>query len=460
MTKQPNRTTNNRKSQPTTLRVAELFAGVGGFRIGLDRATKKVKKEFNLGFETIWSNQWEPATKRQHASEVYVARFGTEGHSNEDISKVSTEAIPDHDLLVGGFPCQDYSVARTLSHAAGLTGKKGVLWWEIHRILKEKGAKAPKYLLLENVDRLIKSPASARGRDFSIMLSSLASLGYVVEWRVINAADYGKPQRRRRIFILGYKNNTNIAKAVRSTHAKDWLTSSGVVVDNFKILPTEENLLQYELGSDPVKISESFEKLFPEDISYANSGLMVDGKVWTIKVTPHHLGKKIVLEDILVPEDKVPTEYFIPKTELAAWKYLKGGKKETRETKGGFKYFYSEGPVAFPDKLNQPSRTIITGEGGAGPSRFKHVVLTPSGKYRRLLPVELELLSQFPAEHTNVNGISDAKRAFFIGNALVVGIIEDMGKALIRSIKRYEQGDFGPASPVVSDLSLVGIPKQ
>ena len=103
------------------IRVVELFAGVGGFRIGLEGAS-----DF---YKTIWNNQWEPSTKQQDASIVYTARFGREGHSNKDINLVDTNDIPDHDLLVGGFPCQDYSVASTLSRSGGIEGKKGVLWW-------------------------------------------------------------------------------------------------------------------------------------------------------------------------------------------------------------------------------------------------------------------------------------------------------------------------------------------
>ena len=177
------------------IRVVELFAGVGGFRLGLESSSGK-----DLKYEVVWSSQWEPGTGVQHASDIYAHQFGTDGHSCEDIQEVvekKFKEIKDHDLLVGGFPCQDYSVARTLHQAAGLNGKKGVLWWSIYNILKKKGEKAPKFLMLENVDRLLKSPASQRGRDFAVMLASLADLGYAVEWRVINAADYGFPQRRR-----------------------------------------------------------------------------------------------------------------------------------------------------------------------------------------------------------------------------------------------------------------------
>src|SRR5680860_623377 len=217
------------------LKVIELFAGVGGFRLGLE----------NTGnFEVVWSNQWEPGTKRQHASEVYEARFGSDNHSNEDIAEVKTSGIPDADVLVGGFPCQDYSVATTLKNSKGLIGKKGVLWWSIHRIVS---------------------------------------------------------------------------------------------------------------------------------------------------------------------------------------------KKETRTAKNGFEYHYTEGGMIFPDALDNASRTIITGEGGKTPSRFKHVVQTAKG-LRRLTPVELERLNMFPDTHTELEGISDTKRAFFMGNALVVGVVEKLGAALIHKI--------------------------
>ncbi|TSC85594.1 MAG: DNA (cytosine-5-)-methyltransferase [Parcubacteria group bacterium Gr01-1014_8] len=445
--------------QAVPLKVIELFAGVGGFRLGLDQASKKEAARAGLKFETIWSNQWEPSTKRQHASEVYRARFGSKGHSNQDIATVATGDIPDHHVLVGGFPCQDYSVARTLSQAAGLQGKKGVLWWQIYRILQEKGHKdsAP-YVFLENVDRLLKSPASARGRDFAIMLASLANLGYVVEWRVINAADYGKPQRRRRIFILAFKNGTGIANALRSTDAINWLTKEGVFAQRLAVEDEISRFARHDVADDPVRITRDFEQLFPDDIDFANAGVMSDGRITTARVTPKYGGPFITLGDILLPEHKVAEEYFINGS-LKEWKYLKGAKKEERHGTDGFTYHYAEGPMTFPDALDKPSRTIITGEGGPAPSRFKHVVKTKSGKYRRLTPTELELLCQFPARHTAYDDISDVKRAFFMGNALVVGIIEEIGRALLQSIKRHEEPSrrvqrFDP------HLSLFGAPTR
>ncbi len=414
------------KKNTKRIKVAELFAGVGGFRVGFDRVVSKEGI-----FETVWSNQWEPGTKTQHASEVYVKRFGKENHSNEDIEKVRADKIPKHDLLVGGFPCQDYSVARTLSHAAGLEGKKGVLWWSIHRILKEKGSSAPSFLMLENVDRLLKSPSSQRGRDFAVMLASLSDLGYAVEWRVINAADYGMPQRRRRVYIMGYKKGTKIYKNKIKDGPKKWLTESGITA---KVFPTKKpddlEIQSFQIEGTLTQITKNF-NLNKKITPFQTGGVMIDRKVHTWKVIPDYSGKIAQLKDFLEPHNKVPKEYFIDEDSLETWKYLKGGKKHKRTTKDGFEYDYSEGPMAFPDSLNKPSRTIVTGEGGSTPSRFKHVIQVGK-KYRRLTPLELERLNMFPDNHTV--GVSDVKRAFFMGNALVVGIVTKLGEELLKRV--------------------------
>ena len=183
--------------------ICELFAGVGGFRLGFDR--------LGTGWETTWFSQWEPGKTKQWAHDCYVYHYGDcadlkgEYHTGEDISTMDKNNIPDHSLLVGGFPCQDYSVAHSLSSSKGIEGKKGVLWWQIRDILITK---RPPFVMLENVDRLLKSPASQRGRDFGIILTSFAQLGYRAEWRVVNAAEYGAVQRRRRTFIFAYSKDT------------------------------------------------------------------------------------------------------------------------------------------------------------------------------------------------------------------------------------------------------------
>lgn len=409
------------------IRIAELFAGVGGFRIGLENASKK--------FKTVWSNQWEPSTKKQEASEIYVKHFGKKGHTNEDINLVATKDVLDHDLLVGGFPCQDYSVATSLKNSQGLYGKKGVLWWQIYRILEEKGTKKPKYLFLENVDRLLSSPAKQRGRDMAVILSSLQKLGYIVEWRVINAADFGMPQRRRRVFILGYHKSSDIGKQIKKLKDPfDWVLEDGTVSSAFPCaIKKKHQKSVFELNDDFKKVSDSFnktKKLSP----FENTGVMVDDKIYTVKTIANYDGPVVTLGSKLINDNDVPKEFFIDGDSIDKWLYLKGGKKEKRINKAaGFEYNYSEGAMVFPDPHDKPSRTIITGEGGASPSRFKHVVKTKSGKLRRLTPIELERLNMFPDNHTE--GIPDVKRAFLMGNALVTGVIEAIGKELVKRIK-------------------------
>lgn len=411
------------------LRVVELFAGVGGFRLGLCGTEKKPLK----GYQLVWANQWEPGTKVQHAATVYSEKFhsGKEPnpHFNADINMVANMTklpIPQHDLLVGGFPCQDYSVARTLSQAAGIEGKKGVLWWAIHKILTKR---KPSYVMLENVDRLLKSPVKQRGRDFGIILASLADLGYMVEWRVINAADYGMPQRRRRTFIIGYKKGSPPYLQARKAAHLDWLTNKGVISNAFPVKTiSNKSIVLIELKGTLLDITEQFH------YNFENAGFMWNRKFITTKVTPDYKGTKTTLDSILLSEKKIPPEYFIDPKDMPRWKYLKGSKKEARGTKNGFKYFYNEGPVSFPDQLNKPSRTIVTGEGGATPSRFKHVI-QQGKKYRRLTPIELERLCMFPVNHTKHGTVSDVKRAFFMGNALVVGVIERLGRSLLAADK-------------------------
>lgn len=409
------------------IKVAELFAGVGGFRLGLEGYGNPLQPQFDMPaagpFKTIWANQWEPpgTESKQFAARCYVARFGDGELVNDDINKVLDEYaagerdIPDVDMVVGGFPCQDYSVARPLSQSSGIEGKKGVLWWDIYRFLE---LKKPRYAIFENVDRLLKSPARQRGRDFAIILSCLASLGYRVEWRVVNSAEYGAPQRRKRVYIYcEFGGNDDLLLRLED----------GVMAKAFPAVIDRPDL--FDIPKEPYVASEEF-GMGDKVSKFKAAGAMIDGHVLTCGFTEEYHGPRRVLADVLVDDSRVPGEFFIDPESTARWEYLKGSKREERiDKKTGFTYTYSEGSMSFPDPTDKPSRTLLTGEGGTGPSRFKHVIRCADGRLRRLVPDELDMLQGFPAGWTDT-GMTDGQRAFCMGNALVTSVPHRIGLAL------------------------------
>lgn len=393
--------------------ICELFAGVGGFRVGFDR--------LETGWETTWFSQWEPGAKTQWAHDCYVQHFGEspdlngEFHTGEDISTVDKNTIPDHSLLVGGFPCQDYSVAHTLASAHGIEGKKGVLWWQIRDILIAK--KAP-FCMLENVDRLLKSPAKQRGRDFGVILACLAAEGYSAEWRVVNAAQYGAAQRRRRTFIFAYRNDTVYGQRMADADPETLIKSSGLMAKAFPVKSIGK-ITQTVLDSDIVTVSDHFA------FAFENAGYMHNGNVYTAKISEEEEAP-MTLGEIL--QRNVEEKYYIPGDKMAKWIYLKGAKKIPRTSANGHQYVFSEGPIAFPDPGDKPSRTMLTSESTL--NRSTHVVGDPGTLRLRLLtPVEAERLQGFDDDWTNT-GMPDRMRYFCMGNALVVPMITRMGRVL------------------------------
>ena len=402
------------------IRVVELFAGVGGFRVGLERCSSD--------FETVWASQWEPGQAGQWAYKCYCRHFGEKANcSNEDIAQV-IHTVPEHDLLVGGFPCQDYSVAHT--GAQGIEGKKGVLWWSIDKIIR---LRHPKFILLENVDRLLRSPAKQRGRDFGIILRCLNDEGYCVEWRVINAADYGNAQRRRRVFLFatrrdvyrfGYDVTAADFSAAFRESASRQLTEKGFFAGIFPVEPAgqpgKESFCSVSGYEDLVEVTERF------SASFYNSGMMVDGMVWSQELTPVYQ-QSVTLGQIR-ETDPVAEKYFITGDSFEKWKYMKGAKRVERTAKSGFSYLFSEGPIAFPDPLDRPGRTMLTSEGTL--NRSTHIIEDAvTGKLRRLTPVECERLNGFPDGWTD-SGMPERQRYFIMGNALVVPLITKMGEKL------------------------------
>ena len=603
------------------IKIAELFAGVGGFREAIEFSRLKD------AFEVSWSNQWEPAESnkpgdQQSANRVYITKFGKEGHYTDDIHLITDSEkklpkdITDIQMLVGGFPCQDYSVAKPKNAAKGLRGPKGVLWWSIERILREV---RPNYVLLENVDRLINSPSTNRGRDFAVILKGLDSLGYIIEWRVVNAADYGFSQKRRRIFILAYQKDSPAAKRIGAIKlgADEAIDSKGLMA---RALPCEPvsaygcfDLSEY--ASDDV-LGAKYKAPAGKSPFFA-AGFVVGGKVWTKAVKAIQPRKAKPLSQILLnaEKDRLPSNsasFRIAADILPKWAYAKGKKNEPRRktsaiavfiktrigatgptnadivkcakqlplelkmdsafdfsfggrsvqvslareeinyrialalnlkgassdrpnaitriqieqarankeiwnkvesgavaiaadravsllglkgkeslqqvakkirpqvvtavselvkkekavtmrlagkplkvdrdtlASSSFAYGYKEGGLPFPDRVDSPGRTIITSEGGASVSRFKHVICEicasgkdphssasdciSAGKLRRLYPEELERMNGFSKQHSLICErlkVSDGKRAFFMGNALVVGVARAVLETLV-----------------------------
>ena len=386
--------------------VCEMFAGVGGFRCGLNSIMSIEDAKRPEKWKTVWFSQWEPIDKKvQWAHSCYVNRFGTcrdlngKDTTNEDIHAVDKTTVPDHNLLVGGFPCQDYSVASSLATSKGLEGKKGILWWDIRDMLE---AKAAPFALLENVDRLILSPAKQRGRDFGIILACFRDLGYTVEWRVINAAEYGYQQRRRRTFIFAYKNDT--AYAIRVAEKVDYnqksdveqrkksmekvLLSQGFFAKSFPVNMCDDKKIRLEkLPKGIGKLSETFSFMFE------NAGIMKDGVIYTLKTVPLYNGNQTTLGDIM-EDGIIDPRFFIPENRLyytdsnidrsdetverlsdeahKTWQYVKGAKKLLRKAKNGHEYIFSEGPIAMIDEYNKPARTMLTSEGTF--NRTTHIV--------------------------------------------------------------------------------------
>ena len=396
--------------------VCELFAGVGGFRLGLERADKS--------WDTVWFNQYEPKTKRQDAYDCYVAHFGQSKsfykYNNSDISTVDKSLLPDFNVLVGGFPCQDYSVAHSLSNEKGIKGKKGILWWDIYEILC---AKKPAFCIFENVDRLLKSPSKQRGRDFGIMLSCLALQGYSAEWRIVNSASYGAVQRRKRTFIFAYRNDTKYA--MHNFDGENILCKDGFFANTFPVSGIHDIVHSGKIPKSPAETSDTFA------YDFHNAGWMSENIFYTADVNDDIEHPIRTLGSIV--EKTVSEKYYVKGDKLEKFRYLKSAKKMERKTKDGFTYTYSEGATAFPDYLDRNGRTMLTSEGTI--NRCSHIIQDETGNYRILTPVETERMQGFDDNWTNT-GMSERMRYFCMGNALVVSMVTRMAVTLGNIIEK------------------------
>ena len=409
-----------------TIRTVELFAGVGGFRLGLEATSDR--------FKVIWANQWEPSMREQYAFDCYTAHFGCSSyHVCQDIARAKN-AVPDHDLLVGGFPCQDYSIMK--KNSEGIEGKKGRLWWDIDYIIQEK---RPKYILLENVDRILWSPGKQYGRDFSIILRCLYEKGYSVEWRIINAAEYGQAQRRRRTFIFAYHNQTKLFQdlaedvcvyGIKAMH--EYVSSKGIMA---KAFPVKSHTRAYtDNWIDEMSYPDLATVTKEQRVHLYNSGVMMNGRIYSVDVTPMYEAP-IPIKDIL-EKNGVEERFFLRDEDMPRWIYAKGAKKELRHKRDGSEYYFSEGAVQFPEQLDRPARTMLTSESSVG--RSSHVVTDLSlGRLRTLTPLECERLNGFPDNWT-YTGMPEKMRYFCMGNALVVKIVQRIAEQIIKMLEDNE----------------------
>lgn len=362
------------------IKYIELFAGVGGFSAGIKRA--------GVPWRLVWFNQYEPGRKAQNAHRVMCEHFGVFrdlsgiNTTNYDIRAVNKNNIPEHDLIVGGFPCQDYSVAN--ANAAGISGKKGALFWQI---IDTINAKRSQFLLLENVDRLLRSPKQQRGADFAVILSALHEAGYNVQWSVINAADYGEPQRRRRLYLFVYRNGLNI-----------------------------DRLFYDAFNAEQVK-TKTFALNGIGAYDFFDRGVMVNGNIQTTKTKPLASSQKTLRSCL---QADAPQRYYIK--DVDRWRQKKAGKPAAMfTTKTGETYKYTEGALQFPDDIDAPARTILTGEGSL--LRTSHVIQDPKTKQlRTLTPLECERLQAFDDNWTA--SAPETNRRFLMGNAVNVNIIK------------------------------------
>ena len=362
------------------------------------------------------------------------SRVGSVSEGHHDVVVYNITVDEDHSYTVDGVVvknCQAFSVARSLSKSPGLDdvpGGKGVLWWQLDRMIR---LSHPKWCLFENVDRLLKSPASNRGRDFATILACLADCGYNVEWRVVNAADYGNPQRRRRVFIFCSRDDLGMYDSGAMSIMKHGVMARALPMEIGDGSDDGDGFLMLRIPKDP-SVAFADDWAFGKGSPFRSAGVMTsDGSCCTCDYVPVYDGKAMTLGDVLLPIGDVPESCFVSDVDVPKWECTREAKRIPRVDANGHAYVYSEGAMCFPDRTDVPARTILTA-GGHGASRMKHIIATgldePNRRYRLLAPVELERLQRFPDGWTE--GMSESHRVFCMGNALVTDIPRRIGIAL------------------------------
>lgn len=350
------------------MKAVELFAGIGGFRIACDR----------LGIDTVWANDIDGL-----AAQVYKNNFKKGIFKEGDITE-NIPSIPDHDLLTAGFPCQPFSSA---GKKLGTEDIRGTLFEKIVQVLI---LKKPKYFVLENVKRLLSMD---NGEHFSTILEALSKIGYLIEWRLLNSIDFGLPQHRERIIIIGHRN-TNPVSYLCNNNELESLSEK-----------TKKNLSNVDSWIDIIKHSKKF----------LNWGVAINGKFAHANINLFSEAKsKKTLKDIL---EEHPEKYFfftedtLKRIENSEYvnKYY-NGVKILYNQKGGARMGYS----IFGVDGVAPTLTCTTSR------HYERYEI--NSEFRRLTNIEYARIQGFPDDHCR--GVKVYNQYSLYGNAVPPDMVE------------------------------------
>lgn len=389
-----------------------MFSGIGGFELGIQQATGKPYIEcFDCGqgghmceVKTIESgsyaccenegyllnakdypieyiSDWECVGYSEidkYAIQIYNSHFNHKNYG--DATTINTNDLPNFDLLVGGFPCQAFSVA---GKRKGFDDTRGTLFFEIARILRDK---RPRYLVLENVKGLLSHDS---GKTFQTILGVLSDLGYTVEWQVLNSKNFGVPQNRERVFIIGYIRGERRPKV-------------------FPIRRITEQTLNFLGGAETKRWLED-DKSFSRNFPQGSRVYGVDGISATLASNAGGLGAKTGLycintrsrtDEIYYEKSPTITASMHKEMLKVAIPVLTPDRENKRQNGRRFK---EDGEPAF----------TLTGQDKHG--------IYDGYRIRRLTPIECERLQGFPDNWTG--GLSDTQRYKCLGNAVTVNVI-------------------------------------
>ena len=374
------------------MKVGSLFSGVGGFDLGLERS----------GHEIVWQVEYDKQARsilRKHWPDVKMYNDvqqvgGKDGEAGRDV-------LEEVDLICGGFPCQDLSVA---GHRRGLDGSKSGLWYEFYRILKEC---RPKYCLVENVPGLF---SSNKGRDMEVLVRGLEELGYQWQYRILDSQYFGVPQRRRRVFIVGYLGEGCAPQVLLESESLPWHPATS----------REEG--QGSAGDAGCSDEDSGrEQVVARCTGYAKYKMEDEMKASSPLRARHNEATDLVVPRIFQQNTRDEVRYMNGDGQLAGALPAQPGSKQQN-------YVATHQQVA-PTLNSSGAGTSRPGGQGAEPGFY-----ISSDAPRRLTPRECERLQGFPDDWTRLDDtgkeMADGPRYRMMGNAVTVNVAEFIGAQL------------------------------